>query len=234
MIKPAILLVLFLLIFPSLNAQVTFPNLTEKTFGTDQELVNGILLSNKYWLIGSQPYFFEGKFREGTVNINDQRTEKVLLRYNLYSQRVEINFQNVSGNWQEFESVPQFIPSFSFEGFEFRYMHFPNENPAYYQEISDGKITCYISWMKKMEISHERTEEFKFGKAIIRYWLKTDENLITFHNRKTFIKSLPEMRHKEASKLLNQLRFYFKEPTPLEIDKFIKAALPLYETDSTQ
>jgi len=233
MLKPTLLISLLVLTLSALKGQVAFPDLVVRAFGSDQYLVNGILFCNQYWGIEGHPYFLDDRLRLGSVCINNQRYEQVMLRYNLYSQKVEIYYRTVTGNPYWFMSVAEHMPSFSLEGQEFIYMQFPNEPPGYYQVISLGKTSCYIGWKKDMEPSPSNSSStYKFSPPRIRYWLKYDQQVVSFHNRKTFIETFPVHRQKEISKLLKQCKFSFKQPTIHEVEAMIRAAIPLNETNN--
>jgi hypothetical protein len=234
MVKRTFGLLFVVMAMPHLNGQVAFPDLVARAFGSDQELVNGILFSNQYWGIEGHPYFLDGKFRAGSVVINHRRYEQVMLRYNLYEQKVEIKYTTVTGNRYQFMSVAQRMPAFSLDGLEFRYMQFKGDTPAYYQVITVGKVTCYVGWKKEMEYASSSTAStYRFSHPGVRYRLMLDGQVVFFHNRKTFKKSFPVMRQKEVSKLLKQYKFNFKEPSAHVVEMMMKAVLPLYETDQT-
>ncbi len=233
MAKTTLLISLLVLTLTSLFGQVAFPDLVVRALGSDQDLINGIQFSNQYRRIEGHPYFFDGRFRAGSVCINNQRYEQIMLRYNLYSQKVEIEYRTVKGHPNQFMSVADQMPSFSLEGLEFRRMQFPDEKPGYYQMISSGKTACYIGWKKDMELSQNNSSrKYEFSPLKIRYWLKLDQQVISFHNRKTFIKTFPLQKQKEISKLLKQRKFSFKHTTAHEAEEMIKATLPLYETEN--
>jgi hypothetical protein len=233
MLKPTLLISLLVLTLSVLKGQHAFPDLVVRAFGSDQELINGILFCNQYGGIEGNPYFLDGKLHVGSVCINNQNYEQVMLRYNLYSQKVEIYYRTVTGNYYWFMSVAEHMPSFSLAGQEFIYMQFPDETPGYYQVILLGKTSCYIGWKKDMERSlSNSTSTYKFSPPIIRYWLKFDQQLVSFHNRKTFIETFPVHRQKEISKLLKQCKFSFKQPTTHEVESMIRSAIPLYEMDN--
>lgn len=233
MLRPSLLISLLVLTLAALDGQVAFPGLVVRAFGSDQELINGIQLCNQYWQFEGHPYFLDGRFRAGSVCINNQRYEQVMLRYNLYSQKVEIDYRTVKGNQYQFMSVAEHIPSFSLDGLEFRRMQFQDETPGYYQVITVGKASCYICWKKDLELSHNNSSrKYEFNPPKIRYWLKLDQQVVSFHNRKTFIETFPVHIQKEISKLLKQRQFSFKQPTAHEAEAMIKATLRLYEMEN--
>jgi len=232
--KDTFLLSFLLLTFGTLEGQLTFQERVSGAFGSDQELVNGIQFSNHYGRIDGQPYFLDGKFRDGSVYVNSQWYTHVTLRYNLYSQKVEIEYRTAEDNLNQFMSVAEKMSSFSMNGHLFKRMEFPDEAPVYYQVISSGSSVCYIGWKKKLGISKTSSnKENEFSLPEMSYFLKLDQKLARFHNRKTFKEAFPEQMQKEILKLVKQYKFSFKHPTVNEVETLIQAALQLYEGDSS-
>lgn len=228
--KTALIVYLLCLPFMLLFGQSSFPELVEAAFGSDQELVNGIQFSNHYALVEGQPYFLDGSFRDGSVYISSQLYEHLKLRYNLFSQRVEIEYRNASGNRIQIMSVPELMPSFTLGSRTFVRMQIGDEAAMYYQLVSSGANACYIGWKKGKVISrNDSSRAYQFSAPIITYWLKLGEQWTSFHNRKTFIGIFPEQIQKEILKLLKGRRYSFKNATAQEAEEMIKSVLRLYE-----
>ncbi len=231
--KASFLVSLLVLTFPFLEGQVSFPEVVAAGFGSDQELINGIQFSNHYGQIEGHPYFLDGRFRSGSVLVNNQKYEQVKLRYNLYSQKVEIEYRTAEGHLNQFMSVAELMPSFSLEGLEFRRMQFPDKPAGYYQVISSGKGACYIGWKKEMRLTQNRSSgAYEFTLSKTQYWLRLDQQVTSFHNRKSFIAAFPGHRQKEISMLLKKWEFTFRQPSVQKVEAMIKDALRLYEKDN--
>ena len=224
------LICLLVLIFGTLNGQLAFPEQVARTFGCDQELVNGIQFANHFGLIDGHPYFLDAGFREGSVYVNSQWYEDVIFRYNLYTQRLEIEYLTANGNVNLYMSVAGMMTSFRMENREFRVMKFPDEEAAYYLVISSGASAAYIGWKKDMVLAETiDSKDYEFTMPEISYWLKLDQELVTFHKRKGFIKAFPEYMQKELLRLVKQRRYIFRYPTVAEAEALMKDALLLYE-----
>lgn len=215
-----------------MHGQARFPELVTQAYGTDQELINGIQFSNHYGRIDGNPYFMDGRFRPGAILVNDQRHEEVMLRYNLYSQKVEIEYQTLEGNLNQVMTVAEHIPAFLLDGSEFRRMQFPDELPAYYQVKSFGENRLYVGWSKVLIPTHgSSSKEYEFSLPRRSYWLQLDRQLKKFHNRRTFIKVFPAVRQKEVSKLLKQPQFSIQNASIQEMQMMLQTTLRLLETD---
>lgn len=213
-----------------LIGQVSFPDLVAAAFGSDQELINGIQFANHYGMVDGHPYFLDKQFRDGDVYIADQLYERMRIRYNLYSQKVEMEYQHKNGNLIQYMSVPELMPSFSIEGRTFERLQFGDGAPAYYQVVPSGKNACYIGWSKEMNTARNNSfRAYQFSAPKINYWLRLGQELRPFHNRKTFIILFPEQIQKEILQMLKQRRYSFKNATVVQAEEMILAALGIYE-----
>ena len=229
---PLLISFLFALMGTDLDGQATFTELVDRAFGSDQELVNGIQFSNHYGRIDGHPYFLDSRFRAGSVYVNNQLYEPVMLRYNLYSQRVEIEYRTMEGNLNQYMSVPELMPSFSMDGYHFMHMEFQGEAPGYYLEVSPAENKGYIGWRKALRISHNSSRDYEFTDATISYWLILEQHPVTFHNRKTFLEVFPEQMRSDLARLLRQRKYSFRHPSVQNALEMIRSALLLYQTEN--
>lgn len=227
-------LLLLLAFMPALIlGQLSFEELVDRAFGSDQTLVNGIQFSNQYIRIEGSPYFagtdyyIPGWFRIGSVCIKEQCYDQVRLRYNLYTQKVEIEYVSQEGNLNQILTVPEHIPSFTLEGFEFRRMQIGEEDPMYYMLFSSGSTSCYIGWSK--EVMGGGSSQQRFSEEQRTYWIDYGEQWITFNDKKSYIRAFPPERKKEFKALLKREKFLFNMATTEEIAEMIGATLRLLE-----
>ena len=225
--------IFFAFMVTDLYGQATFSEMVVRTYGTDQELVNGIQFSNHYGRIDGHPYFLDDRFRTGSVYVNNQVYEPVMLRYNLYSQKVEIEYRTIDGNLNQYMSVPELMPSFSMEGYNFRHMEFPGEAPGYYLEVSTGEHKGYIGWSKELKLAHSSSRDYEFTAEMISYWLVLEQQPAPFHNRKTFLEIFPAEMRSDLARLLKARKYSFKHPSVQEAVDMIRAALQAYDMEST-
>lgn len=220
---------IFLLVWmPALLlAQHSFEELVDRTFGSDQELVNGIQFSNQYIRIEGNPYFLDGRFRIGSVFMGDQFYEFVMMRYNLYTQRVEIEYLAPEDHMNQLITVPEQMPAFYLEGFVFRRMQIGDELPAYYMVLSSEKTYCYIGW--SVDAVGGGNTQRRFTPLERTFWIREGEKWTLFHDRKSFIKAFPSERKKEFKDLLKSKKFNFNQAGTVEVLAFVDATLKLLE-----
>jgi len=214
-----------------LNGQQSFPELAERAFGSDQQLVNGIQFSHHYGLIDGNPYLLDGNFRQGTIRINERVYYGIKIRYNLYSQRLEVEYWNVYGLPNQFMAVPEQIPQFFLNGSEFRRLQQGGIQPVYYQVIPLEGDTCYVSRIIKMNSSTTSGSGYKFTPPEMTCILKVNGQVYLFHNRKSLVTSLPEKSRKTVRIFLNQQGITFRDETTEEMEEFARSLIRLYRKE---
>lgn len=210
-----------------LLAQHSFEELVDRTFGSDQGLVNGIQFSNQYIRIEGNPYFLDGSFRIGSVLIGDQFYKYVRLRYNLYTQKLEIEYLTPEDHMNQLISVPEQIPAFYLEGFLFRRMQIGEEAPAYYMVLSSEKTNCYLGW--SVDAVGGGNTQRRFGLLERKYWIQQGDQWTVFHDRKSYLRAFPPERKKEFKDLLKSKKFHFNQSGTLEVLALVDATLQLLE-----
>lgn len=230
MLKPVFIIILFLLPVQRIVSQPSFEDLVAISFGSDQELVNGIQFANQYSLVDGHPYFLDEQFRTGSLHTNTQVYEQQRIRYNLYSQRLEVEYRSAEGFLNQFISVPENIPAFSLGKRHFIRLQPGEEPPAYYQVISSGSISCFIGWRKVMRLSRsDSSREYQFSSLQRTYWLRLYQDLLPFHNRKTFLGHFPDQMQKDIGKLLKQHKFSFRQASVSQVEAMVAAAFQIYQ-----
>jgi hypothetical protein len=210
-----------------LVAQLSFEEMVDRTFGSDQGLVNGIQFSNQYIRIEGNPYFMEGRYRIGSVLIGDQFYEYVRLRYNLYTQKVEIEYLAPEGHMNQLITVPEQMPAFYLEGYEFRRLQIGEDESAYYMVLSSERTSSYIGW--NIDAIGGGNSQRRFSPPSRKYWIQEGEHWTTFHDRKSYLQAFPPERKKEFKDLLKWKRFYFNQASTNEVVDLIWATLRLME-----
>jgi hypothetical protein len=211
--------------------QQSFPELVERAFGSDQQLVNGIQFSHNYGLIDGNPYLLDGNFRQGTIRINERVYYGINIRYNLYSQRLEVEYRNVDGLMNQFMAVPEQIPQFFLNGSEFRRMQYGGIPPVYYQVIPLEGDTCYVSRIRKLNSSTSSGSGYKFTPPEMACIFKVNGQVFVFHNRKSLITSFPEKSRKQVRMLLKQEKISFRDETIAEMEAFALSLIRLYRKE---
>jgi len=211
----------------SISGQGGFVERVDQAFGSNQELVNGIQFTNQYIRSEGHPYWQDEHFSTGSVCINDQWYEQVKIRYNLYSQRLELEYHTPKGHMNQIMTVPENISAFLLGGYAFRRVQIGEDLPAYYQEISSGATTCYIMWSRLLKGS--RSSGTSFSPIAREYWVQQGEHWMNFKNRKSYLRAFPKEQKNAFKKLLIQQDFHFQRASTEEMVELLVATMRLLE-----
>ncbi|MCD4710070.1 MAG: hypothetical protein K8R52_04435, partial [Bacteroidales bacterium] len=171
--------------------------------------------------------WMDGRFRTGSVCINDQWYEQVKLRYNLYSQKLELEYFTPEGHRNQIMTVPEYITAFFLEGYAFRRMQIGEELPAYFQVVSSGSTTCYIRWGK--DLLGSESSGTRFGPIVREYWMQQGEQWMNFHDQRSYVRAFPREQKRAFKKLLKKQDFYFWRATTGEMVEMLLATFRLLE-----
>jgi hypothetical protein len=219
--------ILTLLFSGSVCGQGGFVEQVDRAFGSDQVLVNGIQFSNQYIRSEGHPYWMDESFRTGSVCINDLWYRQVKLRYNLYSQRLELEYHTPEGHLNQIMTVPENISAFSLEGYAFSRVQIGEEARAYYQVLSLGGTTCYIGWSR--DLLGSSSSGTKFGPIVREYWMQKGEQTIYFKDKKSYVRAFPKEQKGAFKKLLKQQGYQFRRATTSEMVEMLMATIQLFE-----
>ena len=148
-------------------------NRVDRALGSNQDLVNGIQFSNQYIRSEGQPYWINGGFKTGSMCINDHWFEQLQLRYNLFSQKIELGYLTPERFMNQIITVPENISAFVLEGYLFKRLLIGNEEASYYQVVSWGASTCYIRWSR--DLLGTRSSGTSFSPIKREYWIQQGE-----------------------------------------------------------
>jgi hypothetical protein len=202
----------------TLSGQHSFPDLAEDAFGLNQDLVNGIQQANRYQRILGNPYFLEEGFELGLVLIDERRYPDVSLRYDLYAQKVLIEYEGAGGSVFSLVSVSERLREFHLGGFEFVRRTLSAEPDRYYQLISTDFFNTYVHW-EKILLANNNSVYYSdhFSNPRLSYFLEMNGSVFPFHNRKSFAELFPEKWNREIRSLLRKRGIKFKNARAIEI-----------------
>ncbi|KPK87804.1 MAG: hypothetical protein AMS27_01360 [Bacteroides sp. SM23_62_1] len=224
---------ILLFAFAILSGQGSFHDLVMNAFGLDQDLVNGVQYYYRYFQTEGHPYFLEDRFNTGSVTINGRVFQNVKLKYDLYSQHVEIEYEFLSGGSNLILAVPEHMSAFTIGKYNFRKLKLTEVPERFYQVIHNARFTCFIYWEKKLVPYNNNTVYlYHFTNPENLYYLELDGEIKAFNNRRTFVKLFPEGIQKRLMKHLRQLDVSFRSTNPDEIIRTINSIATLYNTES--
>ncbi|MCK4745443.1 MAG: hypothetical protein KAT15_00330 [Bacteroidales bacterium] len=218
-------------VFSILTGQGTFPDLVDHAFGLDQDLVNGVQYYNRYLRSQGHPYFLEDRFENGSVTVDGKLYQDVKLKYDLFSQRVELEYKTFSGGDNRLITVAEHMDAFRLGLYKFSRLELDGTTARFYQVIASDHFTCLVHWQKKLiPINSSTVYIEQFTKPSRTYWLELDGRTEPISNRKTFAKLFPLDKQQEIRRLIRQKHFSFRNATPDEIIRLIHEVSDLVKT----
>ncbi len=214
------------------DSQPAYPELVDRAYGQDQELVNGMQYYNHHPRSLGNPYLLEGFVHQGSVSIRGVIYKNVWLKYDIYTQQVEVEYRTLNGADNQVVLVGDRVDEFRIGEHFFRNLSFKGEPEQFFQVIGSGRMICYISWDKKLipRVSDSRfTEEYTSPKR--KYLLELDGEISEFQSKSDFVKLFPENRKKEMKKLVRQNSMQFRIASPAQLNLFLIAASNLLNED---
>lgn len=235
--------ILFLSILQApLNAQqdsdtpADYGKLVHWAYGQDQELVNGLQYYNRHPRSLGHPYLLEGWVHQGTVSIRGKRYRNIWLKYDLYAQHVEVEYQTMNGADNQVILVSNRVDDFSIGSYFFQRMDLGEEvdeeleSEQFYQVLGEGRLVWYIRWEKNLVplVGDPRfIEEYTSPKR--SYLLKLDGSVQSFSNKKGFVKLFPESIQKDIKRLIKSNQLQIRSATTEQLELFILAASKILE-----
>lgn len=209
-----------------------FVNTVRKEYGLDHELINGVQYFNRYSRSQGHPYFLSTDYRIGSLTLEGRAYADVSLRFDIYSQHVELRYKNFSGGGNEIVAVYDKVDAFTLGAYQFRKMALEADEYKFYQVLSTGCFSCYIYWEKDLQPLNESfTYINQFNDAKRSLWLDLNGAIYAFSSRKDFSGLFPETQEKEIKRLLSKNKFKFRSSSVDEIIRNLEAVCGLLEEE---
>jgi hypothetical protein len=193
---------------------IIFAEAVDRAYGQDQELINGIQYYNRYMRSGGHPYFMDGQFHEGMVTVNGSVFGEVYLKYDVYSQHVELGYEAPTGGTNQLVMVTAHLDSFRIGDFRFERLDLDGEKRIY-QVIRTTGLAMYVQWTKKLyPASNDPRHTSSFTQPHCNYLLERDGKVYRFGNRREFLSLFPGVPRKEIRMLLRKYRVSFRNANP--------------------
>lgn len=223
----------FVSMVPVTGQQPTFASQVRHAYGPNQKLVNGIQYYNRYTQVLEHPYFLDESFVNGSVIIDGEEYSPVRIRYDIYSQHLEMSYDNFAGASNSLIAVNDHVDGFKYGNFWFRKLNLDGEE-RFYQVVGTEQFSCYVLWKKNLDkIDYSLFYGERFTEPYCSYLMLWKGDLVDFKNMKTFTRCFPESYRKEIRQILRQNRFDFKRPAPGEIIRNMQAVSNLLNIDAT-
>lgn len=204
----------------ALSAQVSYESengfyelkeIFDRLNGPDYNLMNG-RLSDLPYSSDSHPYFNTESYRSGSLLLNGEAYNSVLINYDIYDQQVILQVPGwISGLNNKVVLNRELIDCFTIDGRTFRLMSFPETGSSFFQVMSSGEISFYLLWTKKLyRSSSSINARLKYLKQSRRIYLQKDDQLFHVKNKSSFISIFDEAYQKEIKGFLRREKIRFR------------------------
>ena len=209
-----------------------YAELVDWAYGQDQELVNGLQYYNRNPRSLGHPYLLEGWVHQGSVRIRGKFYNNIWLKYDIYAQQLEVEYQTINGADNQVILVSDRVNEFYIGSYYFKKLKLEEEldDEQFYQIIGGGRLVWYIRWDKKLvPISGDPRfiEEFTSPKR--NYLLELDGSVHPFSNKKSFVDLFPESVQKDIKKLIKSNQLQIRGASTEQLELFIMAASNILE-----
>jgi hypothetical protein len=217
---------------PSADSPQGYGELVNWAYGQDQELVNGLQYYNRHPRSLGHPYLLEGWVHQGSVRIRGKFYNNIWLKYDIYAQQLEVEYQTINGADNQVILVSDRVNDFYIGSYYFKKLKLEEEleDEQFYQIIGGGRLVWYVRWEKKLvPISGNSRfiEEFTSPKR--HYLLELDGSVHPFSNKKSFVDLFPESVQKDIKKLIKSNQLQIRSASTEQLELFIMAANNILE-----
>jgi hypothetical protein len=234
-----LLSILYLQFFQNkaLSAQVS--NESEKGFfelkehfdhlnGPDYNLLNGRQYNLPYTGT-SHPYFNSDRYRFGSIVLNGESYDSVLINYDIYDQQLILQVPgNISGQNMKVVLNRELIDHFQIDGRLFRLMAFPETGTSFFQVVGSGDISCLLLWEKKLYRSPSSgITGNKFLKQSRAIYLQKEDQLFPVNSRSSFTAIFDEAYREEIQGFLHREKIRFRSASDKKLAELMNFCMEL-------
>jgi len=207
-----LLLVIILIFFAAkLFAQDTFLEI-DRVYGPDPWLYNGkkyiyFLPPGTY---GNQ-FLISPDYFTGEVTLRGKRFEGVSLNYDIFNQKLLLQYADESGALIIIEVSDAWIENFRLGTMFFQYLSF-DEGPQFYQVLGDDPLMILYFWRKEFKLdAYSGSSNFAFSPPIRSSFVLIGDKLQPFRNKRGLITLFEPGKKQEIRNYIRQNRIKVKK-----------------------
>jgi hypothetical protein len=206
------LLLLFLLFYSgAMISQDVFSDL-DRAYGLDPGIYNGKKYS--YFLPSAtqgNQFFSSSEFINGGVVVKGVNWWGLLLNYDVYNQKLLLQYNDERGAAQIIEVSEAWLEGFSLGTREFTYFG-DNAGSRIYQVLGDGKYRVLFYWRKTLTLSTSMgSGGYAFSAPLKTQYVLIEGELYPFGSRGSFIKLFNPAHKAEIKNYLQSNRINLKK-----------------------
>jgi len=184
----------------------------DQSYGEDFNLRSGKQYAHHYFDVAGHQFFYSPLFREGSLTTRGYQYVGVLINYDIYNQYLVLQHTDHTGRTELLQLNKEFIEQFTIDGMLFIKMTFPLTGTRFFQVIQSGKLACLSYWEKDLVYSPSAMQNsYSFNKQLRRTYLLTNQQLISFNSRSSFIKIFNTEIRRDIKRYLRREKMYFRQ-----------------------
>jgi len=204
----------------------------ERKYGSDANLVNGEKYFYPYGLANGTPFFFS-ESRSARISIQGKEFEAAQLRYDIFNQKLVLDFQNIYGGTSSLVLRNEWVESFAFDNQKFIKMKGPDGQTGYFQLVTDGSIACVYKWSKKYLLNLTSGEQnYYFTEPSKESFLLMGGQFHSYRSNNSFLKVFEAENQKLVKQFMRQSKVKVNNATDSQIRHLVEYCNSLYHEDS--
>lgn len=192
-------------------------------YSPDQELYNG----KRYMYFpplqaGGHQFLESESFSEGSVSLRGKQYADLLLNFDIYNQQLVMRYSNQLGATEQLVVSDAWLQAFSFGGKKFKYLQMPDSTYQIAQVIGEKPFEILQIWHKNLSLETGLgSSNHNFSKALKKTWLRNNELMQAFQNKRSFIKLFPNDFQSDLKKYMRKHRVSFKKSSDETIEELL-------------
>jgi hypothetical protein len=220
------IIVTALLGLANLHAQqssiIAFLAESERKYGSDADLVNGEKYFYPYAQSLGDPFFFP-ESQSAVITIHKKVFEDQLLRYDIFNQKLILDFQNIYGANSSLVLRNEWVESFVFEGQSFEKLPGPDEKISFFQVLTDGPIECLYLWGKKYQLNlTSGVQSYYFTEPVRESFLRIEGLYYSYKSNKNFLKAFDSELQKPIKLFMRQAKIKVKTASDFQMRHLVE------------
>jgi hypothetical protein len=204
----------------------------ERKYGSDTDLVNGEKYYYPYRQSEGDPFFFSEP-RSAVIRIHGKEFEGQLLRYDVFNQKLILDFKDIYGSTSSLVLRDEWVESFAFENQDFLRMKGPEGKPGYFQLVAGGQVSCIYAWSKDHLLNlNSGVQSYYFTEPIRDSYLVIDGQFYPYRSNKAFLKAFDPERQKTVKQFMKQTKIKVNRAPDSQIRHIVEYCNSLFHEDS--
>lgn len=204
----------------------------ERKYGSDADLVNGEKYYYPYRQSQGDPFFFP-ESRAALVQIHDKEFPGQMLRYDIFSQQLILDYQDLYGATNSLVLREEWVKGFAFEKQQFVRMKDPEGQNVYFQLVSGGHLSCVYKWSKGHQLNLSSGEQgYYFTEPTKESFLVIGGQFYPYRSNRSFIKALDPGLQKTVKQFMKEAKLKVNKAPDSQIRHLVEYCNSLYHEDS--